>query len=166
MKRNNRIGAVALAVWLLAAMLTGCRSEQPGETAPATTEPVVYDSYYYFYNYGTEEYIYSDLATYQAVTGGRCHLSSLGWSFLQGNYENVVENYDERYAVFVYEYDSGSLERYQNYLASAGYECRAVEQYVEGICYFFRNEETKYIVQLLVAQDTSFIVIQPYIEAE
>ncbi len=125
---------------------------------------MIYDSYYYFYNYSAREYVDSDLATYQAVTGGRCHLSALGWNFLNGDYTNVVEGYDDRYGIFVSEYDAGRLGRYQEYLASAGYECRATQEYIEGFSYFFRNEETKYIVEMMVARDNAYIVIEPYIE--
>lgn len=156
---------VLLAAAALAVMLWGCTSEKPAETTAPETEPVIYDSYYDFYHYGTQAYCSSDLATYQAVTGARCELSSLSWEFLNGDYTHVVEGYDQRYGIFVYAYDSGLLERYSNYLISAGYECLATEQYAEGISYYYRNED-KYIVELFVVWENAYLVIEPYIQAE
>lgn len=156
---------IIMAAALLVSALWGCTGEKPAETMVPETEPVIYDSYYDFYHYGTQEYYPSDLATYQAVTGARCELSSLSWEFLNGDSTYVVEGYDERYGIFVYAYDSGLLERYSNYLISSGYECLATEQYAEGISYYYRNED-KYIVELFIVWENAYLVIEPYIQAE
>lgn len=166
----KKVMILLLTALLLASVLLGCsvskEGDQPEETVPVVTEPVVYDSYYYFYDYGNETYIYSDVATYQAVTGGVCELSALSWEFLEGNYEYVVEGYDDRYGIFLYEYDAGLLEQYRNYLISAGYICKATEQFIEGFCYYFYNAENEYIIELFVAEGNAYLVIEPYLEAE
>lgn len=166
----KKVMILLLTALLLASSLLGCSvgkdNDQPEQTTPVVTEPIIYDSYYYFYDYGNDTYIASEVATYQAVTGGVCELSTLSWDFLEGNYDYVVEGYDDRYGIFLYEYDSGKLEQYRNYLISAGYLCRSTEQFLEGFCYVFYNAETDYTIELFVAEGDAYLVIEPYIAAE
>ena len=157
--------SLALALMLAVSLLAGCSlgEKEPEETeAPA---PVVYDSYFYFYDYGTGEYLASEVATYQAVTGAECELSALDFSFLEGDYEYVVEGYDEAYGVFLYSYDKTQVEQYRSYLTTVGYLCTSTERYTEGFSYYFTNESNGYMLDIFVAEDETYVAVEPYLNS-
>ena len=161
----KRVLSLMLALLMLAGMLAGC-SEKEEEQIPETTQRVVYDSFYYFYDYGTQEYRQSDVATYHAVTGAECELSSLDWNFLEEDYTYVVEGYDDSYGVYLYAYDEAQLEEYRHYLSGVGFLFTGKEQFNEGESYFFLNQANGYMVDLFVAEDESYIAVEPYVEAD
>lgn len=139
---------------------------EPEETEPAASETVVYDSFYYFYDYLTEEYIYSDVAAFHAVTGTACTASSLDFGFLEEeDYEYMTEGYDERYAVFLYPYDSGALEAYITYLESVGYAYLSSEDFNEGTSYYYQNGENGYLFDVFVMKNAEgvyeYVALEP-----
>ena len=165
MNQMKRVLSLCLAVLMLMALLAGCSSGEEDQV-PETTERVVYDSFYYFYDYGAQEYLQSDVATYHAVTGAACELSSLDWNFLEGDYTYVVEGYDDRYGVFLYAYEESQLEQYRHYLNSVGFLFTGKEAFTEGESYFFVNQANGFMVDLFVAEDQSYVAVEPYVEAD
>ena len=79
MKNWKKYLSLALALMMVLSLMAGCSGgkKEPLETEPAVTAPVVYDSYFKFYDYGTGEYVDSNVGTYQAVTGAVCEISSI-----------------------------------------------------------------------------------------
>lgn len=144
---------------LLAVILAGCAGCETTEE----TEPAVYDTHYAFYDYQSGEYVSSQVATYQAVTGTECEVSALDFSFLEENYDYVVEGYVERYGVFLYAYQFRQLREYQTYLRSMGYSRVGTERYTEGVSYYYENAENGYMLDLFVAKDRSYLAVEPYL---
>ena len=161
----KRFMSLMLALLMLFFVMAGCSAKEE-EQIPETTQRVVYDSFYYFFDYGTQEYHQSDVATYHAVTGAECELSSLDWTFLEGDYSYVVEGYDESYGVYLYAYDEGQLEAYRHYLNSIGFLFTGKEQFTEGESYFFVNQANGFMMDLFVAEDQSYVAVEPYVEAD
>lgn len=138
-------------------------TEAPTEEQPLITDP---DSCYWFYDYAAGQYVESNVVTYQGITGAECQLSALDWGFLQEDYENMVVGYDESYGVFLYEYAWSSLERYFSYLESVGFEEYLIEEYQEGTSYYYYSAETGFYMDIFVANDSAFLVIEPYLNAD
>ena len=137
----------------------------PETTEPETTAPAENDSFFYFYDYEAGEYIASDVATYQTVTGEECFGSSLDLAFLEGDFEYTTEGYDERYGVFLYEYNEDQLNSYTSYLTSVGYTFAGEEQFTQGISYYYKNEVNGYTVDLFVFGEGMYLAIEPYLNA-
>lgn len=128
-------------------------------------------SCYYFYDYETGEYVYSDVLNYQNVTGAVCTHSALDFGFLSdANYEYMIEGYDERYGVFLYEYDEAQLNAYMSYLESLGFENVNTQSYNEGKSYYYQNPETGYLFDIFVKGNVilgyEYLAIEPYMNAE
>lgn len=134
-------------------------------------DPLAVESFYYFYDYTAEEYIYSDVATYHSITGASCTASALNFGFLSvEGYEDIVDGYDDSYAVFIYEYDEAQLEAYFSYLEDRGYEHVNTKEYSEGRSYFYQDKETGYTFDIFLCSGENgsyeYVAIEPYLNAE
>ena len=152
--------------------------EGPAPTEAPETEPQIEEteapyvpqeeaSYFYFYDYKENDYTYSDIYTYHYVTGATALYSALDFGFLsEEDYEYIVYGYDDRYAVFIYEYSKDQMERYEEYLVSRGYTYQGSESYTDGKSRFYKNESNGYQFDLFVGYNSSgspaFIAIEPY----
>ena len=165
MKNWKKCLSLALALMMVLSLMAGCSGgkKEPVETEPEVTLPVVYDSYFKFYDYGTGAYVDSNVGTYQAVTGAVCELSSLDFAFLEDDYEYVVEGYHEEYGVFLYSYNKYQVDQYRNYLTTVGYLCTGTEQFEEGFSYYFSNSANGYTLDIFVAADETYVAIEPYL---
>ncbi len=126
---------------------------EPEETEPEPTEAPVYDSFYYFYDYRLKDYTYSDVATFHAVTGTECTSSALDFGFLEADYEEIVDGYDDHFAVFLYPYDSDALDAYITYLESVGFAYHSSESFNEGTSYYYENGENGFMFDLFILKD-------------
>lgn len=146
---------------------------RPVDTEPATkapteqaTLPTSWESFYQFWDYANAEYVKSDVATYQAYTGVPCELSAYDWAFLEEDYSDMVEGYDEYRGVFIYAYDWSSLNAYMEYLESIGFDQYLVEEYTQGTSYYYEYPAYGYYLDVFVVSDSSYVAIEPYMNAD
>lgn len=161
---EKKILAMLLAICLLAGLMCGCSG-----LLGSSEEEVVYenlDSYYQFWDYEGSTYVRSEIGTYQAVTGQECQMSSYDWSFLQEDYSNMIEGYDEYYGVFLYEYNRTQLNKYIDYIKTQGFYLWQTEDYQEGTSSYYYNEDTGFYFDIFVANSNEYIVIEPYLNAD
>lgn len=151
---------------------TQAPTEAPTEPPAPETEPGYVPSgtasYFYFYDYAANDYIYSDIYTYHYVTGANARYSALDWDFLSDeNYQYITYGYDDQYALFIYDYDKDEMERYEEYLESRGFSYMGSESYNEGKSRFYKNNTTGLQFDLFVLYDSygspKFIVVEPYL---
>ena len=121
---------------------------------------------YLFYDYAIGEYEQSRTNTFQHITGVECELSSTDWAFLDGDTENVVAGYDERYGVFIYQYDVNAFDKYTDYLGSVGYEYENKKEYSNGVSYYYYNPFTGFKLDLFVLSDESYLVVEPFLNGD
>lgn len=119
-----------------------------------------------FYDYEAGEYVLSKVNTYQHVTGTECMASAADWSFLEGDFEYVVEGYDAIYGLFFYEYDVNAFDQYTEYLATVGFEYNNQESYNEGVSYYYVNPFTGMKVDIFILDGDELMVIEPYCNAD
>lgn len=141
---------------------------EPPTEAPTEEEerPAGWDSFYKFWDYENAVFEDSDVATYQAVTGVPCEFSAYDWAFLEEDYSDMVEGYDEGRGVFVYAYDWDSLDLYFEYLETVGFTAYLTQEYVEGTSYYYENKVTGFFLDIFVASDSSYVAIEPYLNAD
>ena len=137
-------------------------------TAPTTeaTQPMSEESCYQFWDYENSIYVESNVVTYQTYTGVPCALSSYDWAFLEEDYEDMVEGYDEFRGVFIYEYDWSSLNSYMEYLEVIGFDQYLVEEYTQGTSYYYEHPDYGYYLDVFVVSDQSYVAIEPYMNAD
>ena len=119
---------------------------------------------FYFYSISDEQYYQSKVHTYQHVTGRTCEMSSLDWSFLEGDFTYIVEGYDVDYGVFLYEYDVNDFDAYTEYLGTVGFVFTGSEEFAEGVSYYYENEFSGYLIDIFILDGDEIIIIEPYIE--
>lgn len=146
---------------------------EPTEPKPTETEPtgpVVYSSFYYFYDYKNIDRVQSEIATFQAVTGSACLHSSMDYGFLQvEDYDGMCDGYNEMYNVFLYQYSKSKLDSYIRYLEEQGFVYVSTENYKQGYSRYYKNAETGYQFDIFVKISDSgifeYVAIQPYMNA-
>lgn len=144
-------------------------TEPPTETTEAPTEEDTQPldvSYYLFFDYENAEFLQSDVLTYQTITGVSCELSSYDWGFLEEDYSDMVVGYDEYRGVFIYAYDWESLDLYFEYLESIGFTAYLTQEYKQGTSYYYVNETTGFFMDIFVVSDSSYVAIEPYLNAD
>lgn len=145
-------------------------TEAPTETTEAPTEqatlPTSWESFYQFWDYENSVYVESEVATFQAYTGVPCELSAYDWAFLEEDYSDMVEGYDEYRGVFIYAYDWSSLNAYMEYLESIGFDQYLVEEYTQGTSYYYEHPAYGYYLDVFVVSDSSYVAIEPYMNAD
>lgn len=120
------------------------------------------DRSYKVWNYTDNEWELSKINTYQHVTGDACFASSMTWAFTDGDFEDVVEGYDEGYGIFWYEYDVNSFDAYTAYLNTVGFVFLESEDFNEGTSYYYVNEFTGHYIDIFVWADKEYVFIEPY----
>lgn len=141
-------------------------TEPTEEPTEAVTLPAAWESCYQFWDYENAVYVESNVATYQAVTGVPCELSAYDWAFLEEDYTDMVEGYDEYRGVFIYAYDWSSLNDYMEYLESIGFDQYLVEEYNQGTSYYYEYPAYGYYLDVFVVSDSSYVAIEPYMNAD
>ena len=117
---------------------------------------------YRVWNYTDKVWELSKINTYQHVTGQPCFASSYDWEFLGGNFDDVVEGYDDGYGVFCYNYVVSEFDAYTEYLNSIGFFFTRSEDFTEGTSYYYENEFSGFCMDIFIMEGDEYMIIEPY----
>lgn len=106
---------------------------------------------YFIYSVTEDEFVRSTVHTYQTVTGRECVVSTDGFEEIDLILGDT--GYKEGCLVYFYEYHVDEFDAYTQYLNSIGYEYDSREEYDGGTSYFYINEFTACMADILVMSD-------------